>query len=159
MRSMFQPFGSAVLTLLCACGGARAGADAASRDIAAEITAAEHAWARAIIAADTVVLGRILAPEFVLIGPNPAGPGFPRAAWMENVATRRVYSDSIVIDSIQVTGSPDSAVATMRYFWRPLVEGKRMPDDLTRVKDTWVWRDGRWQTVQRQRLTPTPGPR
>ena len=123
-----------------------------------EITAAEHAWARGIIEADTVALSRLLAPEFVLVGPDGAtNPPFPRAAWMANVATRQVYTDSVVIDSLRITGTADSAVATMRYFWRPIVRGERMPDDWTSLKDTWVRRDGRWQAVQRQRLDAFPG--
>ena len=123
-----------------------------------EITTAEHAWARGIIEADTVALGRILAPEFMLVGPDGAAtPPFPRAAWMTNVATKQVYTDSVVIDSLRVSGTADSAIATMRYFWRPIVRGERMPDDWTSLKDTWVRRDGRWQAVQRQRLNPFPG--
>lgn len=122
-----------------------------------EITAAEHAWARGVIEADTVALGRILAPEFVLVGPDgDTSPPFPRAAWMTNVATKQVYTDSVVIDSLRITGTADSAIATMRYFWRPIVRGERMPDDWTSLKDTWVRRDGRWQAVQRQRLDALP---
>lgn len=146
------------IALLCAaCGtGTNVASQPAPAAVVAEITAAEDAWARAIIEADTAVLGRLLAPEFVLVGTDSAAPPFPRAAWMTNVATRRVYTDSVVIDSLRIAGTSDSAVATMRYFWRPLVEGRRMPDDLTRLKDTWVRRDGRWQVVMRQRLDPPP---
>ena len=147
-----------LLAVLCAgCGtGTNVASQPAPAAVVAEITAAEDAWARAIIETDTVVLGRLLAPEFVLVGVDPADPPFPRAAWMTNVATKRVYTDSVVIDSLAVSGGADSAVATMRYFWRPLVEGRRMPDDLTRLRDTWVRRDGRWQVVMRQRLDPPP---
>ena len=132
--------------------------DGAPPPLVEEITAAEHAWARGIIEADTVALSRLLAPEFVLVGPDAVkDPPFPRAAWMTNVATRQVYTDSVVIDSLRITGTADSVIATMRYFWRPIVRGERMPDDWTSLKDTWVRRDGRWQAVRRQRLDAFPG--
>ena len=120
-----------------------------------QVTAAEHAWARGIIDTDTVALGRILAAEFVLTGIDQ--PPFPRAAWMSNVGTKTVYTDSVAIDSLRITGTADSAVATMRYFWRPIVRGQRMGDDWTSLRDTWVRRDGRWQAVRRERLDASPG--
>jgi len=122
----------------------------------AEIRAAEDAWARGIIETDTVALTRLLAAEFVLVGPEAGRPPFPRAAWMTNVASKRVYTDSVSITDFRVTGTADSAVATMLYFWRPIVEGRRMPVDPTRLEDTWVRRDGRWQVVLRRRLDPAP---
>lgn len=149
-----------VAAILTGCGSTRAATSdgEAPPALVEQIAAAEHAWARGIIETDTVALGRLLAPEFVLVGPDDAaGPPFPRAAWMTNVATRQVYTDSVVIDSLRVTGTADSAVATMRYFWRPIVRGERMPDDWTSLRDTWVRRDGRWQAVRRQRLDAFPG--
>ena len=122
----------------------------------AEIREAEEQWARGIIDADTVALTRLLAPEFVLVGPDESRPPFPRAAWMANVATKRVYTDTVSISEFEVRGTADSAVATMLYFWRPIVEGKRMADDPTRLEDTWIRRDGRWQVVQRRRLDVPP---
>jgi hypothetical protein len=122
-----------------------------------QITAAEQAWARGIIDTDTVALGRILATEFVLTGIDSTEPPFPRAAWMTNVGTKEVYTDSVAIDSLRISGTADSAVATMRYFWRPIVRGQRMGDDWTSLRDTWVRRDGRWQAIRRQRLDAFPG--
>jgi hypothetical protein len=124
--------------------------------LTAEIAAAEQAWARGVIAADTVALTRLLAPEFVLVGPDTTAPPFPRAAWMTNVGSRRVYTDSVVIDSLRVTGTADSALATLHYWWRPIMNGQQMPPDPTRLLDTWVRRDGRWQVVQRRRLDERP---
>lgn len=124
--------------------------------LTAEIREAEDRWARGIINADTVALTQILAPEFVLTGPDASRPPFPRAAWMANVAAKRVYTDTVSISELQVTGTSDSAVATLLYFWRPIVEGKRMADDPTRLEDTWIRRDGRWQVVRRRRLDVPP---
>jgi hypothetical protein len=126
-------------------------------DVVEQITAAEQAWARGIIDTDTVALGRILATEFVLTGIDSTEPPFPRAAWMTNVGTKEVYTDSVAIDSLRISGTADSAVATMRYFWRPIVRGQRMGDDWTSLRDTWVRRDGRWQAIRRQRLDAFPG--
>jgi hypothetical protein len=127
-----------------------------SSRLTAEIREAEEQWARGIINADTVALTRLLASEFVLVGPDASRPPFPRAAWMANVATKRVYTDTVSISEFHVRGTADSAVATLLYFWRPIVEGKRMADDPTRLEDTWVRRDGRWQVVQRRRLDVPP---
>ena len=127
-----------------------------SSRLTAEIREAEERWARGIINADTVALSRLLAPDFVLVGPDASRPPFPRAAWMANVATKRVYTDTVSITAFQVRGTSDSAVATLLYFWRPIVEGKRMADDPTRLEDTWIRRDGRWQVVLRRRLDVPP---
>jgi hypothetical protein len=132
------------------------GAMSISSPLTAEIREAEEEWARGIINADTVALSRLLASEFVLVGPDASRPPFPRAAWMANVATKRVYTDTVSISEFQVRGASDSAVATLLYFWRPIVEGKRMADDPTRLEDTWIRRDGRWQVVQRRRLDVPP---
>jgi hypothetical protein len=124
-----------------------------------QITAAEHAWARGIIDTDTVGLGRLLAAEFVLTGIDSTEPPFPRNEWMTNVGAKRVHTDSVAIDSLRITGTADSAMATMRYFWRPIVRVQRMGDDWTSLRDTWVWGDGRWQAVRPQRLGALPGRR
>jgi hypothetical protein len=121
-------------------------------ELVAEIRAVEDQWARAIIDTDTIVLTRLLAREFVLMDLDSTRPPFPRAAWMTNVATKRVYTDSVSITEFEVTGTSDSAVATMLYFWRPIVEGRQMQGDPTRLEDTWVRRDGRWQAIRRRRL-------
>jgi hypothetical protein len=151
---------ASVLIALVACSpGAPAPAAPMASRLTEEIATAEQAWARGIIDADTVALARLLAPEFALVGPNPDAPPFPRAAWMTNVGSKRVYTDSVAIDSLRVTGTGDSAVATLHYFWRPIVNGKQMPDDPTRLEDTWVRREGRWQAVRRRRLDePRPRP-
>lgn len=138
-------------------GGASAAGSTPPASLTVEIRAAEDAWARAIIAADTVTLSRLLAPEFVLTGVEAGRPPFPRSAWMANVATKRVWTDTVSISEFSVTGTADSAVATMLYFWQPIVEGRRMGDDPTRLADTWVRRDGRWQAVLRRRLDASPG--
>ena len=145
-------------------GCAATGAPSVSRSagtappaVAAELRQAEDAWARAIIAVDTVTLTRLLAPEFVLTGVDSGRPPFPRAAWMTNVATKRVWTDTVAISEFRVTGTADSAVATMLYYWQPIVGGQRMARDPTRLADTWVRRNGRWQVVRRHRLDPSPG--
>ena len=142
--------------LACACSASGGPAAAPAVDIAAEIRDAEDRWARGIIATDTVALTQLLAAEFVLVDADTVRPPFPRADWMTNVASKRVYTDSVSITDFRVTGTSDSAVATMHYFWRPIVGGTRRPDDPTRLEDTWVRRDGRWQATQRKRLDPPP---
>jgi hypothetical protein len=155
MNHTLLPLG---LLLAAACSAPRPAAPSSGSQspLTAEIAAAEQAWARGIIAADTVTLTRLLAPEFVLVGPDTTEPPFPRAAWMTNVGSRRVYTDSVVIDSLRVTGTADSALATLHYWWRPIMNGQRMPPDPTRLLDTWVRRDGRWQVVERRRLDARP---
>ena len=158
MRADLRAIGVAGLIALAACGAQPAvQAAGAPATVVEQITAAEHAWARGIIDTDTVALGRLLAPEFVLTGIDSTEPPFPRDEWMTNVGAKRVYTDSVAIDSLRITGTADSAVATMRYSWRPIVRGQRMVDDWTSLRDTWVWRDGRWQAVQRKRLDAFPG--
>jgi len=160
IRTTAGPLIAVLLLAACATAAGRdvpTPAGTAPPAVAAEIRQAEDAWARGIIAADTVLLGRILAPEFVLTGVDSGRPPFPRAAWMTNVATKRVWTDTVAITEFRVTGTADSAVATMRYFWQPIVGGQRMGDDPTRLADTWVRREGRWQVVRRHRLDPSPG--
>ena len=157
MRTMMRAFHVAGAVAFVGCSARQPAPEhSAPASVVEQITAAEHAWARGIIDTDTVALGRLLAAEFVLTGIDSTQPPFPRAAWMTNVGTKQVYTDSVAIDSLRITGTADSAVATMRYFWRPIVRGQRMGDDWTSLRDTWVRRDGRWQAVRRQRLDAFP---
>lgn len=138
-------------------GAADDGPAAAARSAAAlhdEIRQAEEAWARAVVSADMAALDRLLAPEFVLAGPDTTVPPFPRAPWLENIRSRVVRTDSASVSDLQVRGTGDSAVATLQYYWRPVYRDTARGEHRSSLQDTWVRRDGRWQVVRRVTLGP-----
>ena len=154
-----------VLALLTAAACSRAPERPAAGDVPAasargagalhdEIRRAEEAWGRAIVTADMAALERLVAPEFVLASSDTTAPPFPRAPWMENVRSRVVRTDTVSFSDLQVRGTADSAVATLRYYWRPVLRDTARGEDRPSLQDTWVRRDGRWQVVRRVMLDP-----
>jgi hypothetical protein len=119
-----------------------------------EIRQAEEAWGRAIVTADMAALDRLVAPEFVLAAADTTVPPFPRAPWMENLRSRVVRTDSVSFSDLRVRGTSDSAVATLRFYWRPVYRDTARGEDRPSLQDTWVRRDGRWQVVRRVMLDP-----
>jgi len=114
---------------------------------AAEVTAAESLWARALAPLDTAALERLLAPSFALVGQDTT----PREAWFGNLRSGRVTPDSVSIRDLVVTAmTADSAVATLTFRWRPLTQGRRIARAVeVHIQDTWVRQDGRWRVVLR----------
>ena len=120
--------------------------------LAAQIAAVEAAWAQALRAADTVALGRLLAPEFVFVPADPAQPTVRRLELLTLVASNWFVTDSIAWRDFAAQGTADSATATLTLWVRAIINGERAPDGETRLQDTWVRRAGRWQVTRRQEL-------
>jgi hypothetical protein len=122
-------------------------------DVDAEVMNAESAWNKALQRADTVALESILATEFALVGMNPSRPPTQRAAWLGNLTSGRIRTDSVSSRDVVVTPfTQDSASAVLRLQWAASLGGLPSRLDVTRVEDTWVRRGGVWQVTRRKVL-------
>lgn len=131
-----------VATLLCVCSGASAVAQ-----VEDSVRAVEMSRRDALLAADTVALSKLLAPDFMEI--SRLGTVRTRADNIRDIASGALHLTTIKYDSLNVrvygevavlTGIADNT-GTMRGF--PFSGRIRY----TRV---FVRRDGRWQAVLMQ---------
>lgn len=124
-----------------------------ARDTSAEVTAAEDAFTAALRVSDTTALKSMIAPEFEFNTGDPGRPPVPRSAWLGNILFGNIKTDSIGYQELTVAApSPDSALATMWLHWKPIIAGRAVTTDVTRVEDTWVRRNDTWQVVRRRVL-------
>ena len=115
-----------------------------------DIRAAENAWRIGLTAGVTVELGRITAPEFTMVGATGPASTVTRANLMKQISQGEVQADSSSISDLTVNGTGDSATADLTFFWRVSRMGKAPKAETTKVTDTWVKRDGRWQLASRR---------
>ena len=115
-----------------------------------DIRAAENAWRIGVTGGDTVELGRITAPEFTMVGATGPASTVTRANLMKQISQGEVQADSSSVSDLTVNGSGDSATADVTFFWRVSRMGKPPKGETTKVTDTWVKRDGRWQLASRK---------
>ena len=118
--------------------------------ITEDIRAAENAWRIGLTGGDTVELGRITAPEFTMVGATGPASTVTRANLMKQISQGEVQADSSSISDLTVNGTGDSATADLTFFWRVSRMGKAPKAETTKVTDTWVKRDGRWQLASRR---------
>jgi hypothetical protein len=122
-------------------------------DTASQITAAEDAFALALQRSDTASLNALLGYEFEFATGDPGRPPVDRSAWFGNIVYGNVRTDSIGYRELAVVApTPDSAIATLWLHWKPILRGHVESTDITRVEDTWVRRNDRWQVVRRRLL-------
>ena len=118
--------------------------------LTSDITAAENAWRIAVTGGDTVELGRITAPEFTMTGSTGPASTVTRAKLMQQISQGMLSADSSSVSDLTVNGSGDSATADLTFYWRVSRMGKAPKAETTKVTDTWVKRDGRWQLASRK---------
>ena len=130
---------------------APAAAPAASVDD--EIKAAENSWRIALVSGDTVALAKLTGSEFTM--PRAGHPALTtsRKDLMSEIGGGMVQSDTSAINDLSVKASGDTAVATLKFFWRPSRMGKPAKAETESVVDTWVRRGGSWQLVSRTSAT------
>jgi len=104
----------------------------------AYIARAESEWAQAEIHGDAPALNRILADDFIEIGPT--GMRYSKA---DAVNFRAVDLVSNQVDSITIRFYGDAAIAFGGEAWKKK-DGSAGRNLWT---DTWVRRQGRWQIV------------
>jgi uncharacterized protein (TIGR02246 family) len=126
---------------------------------AAAISALEARWTAALIAKDQAALGKLLAPEFQLVGVRSTGVAdVHRAEWLASAGSITFHDFKTETTSVQLFG--DTALATVEGHW-DIVFGSHPIKENFYVTDVWVRRDGRWRVVRRhsspyQTATPAP---
>jgi ketosteroid isomerase-like protein len=115
-----------------------------------EIRAAEDAWRIALVSGDTAALAKLTAPEFTMPHPVRSGSRQTRKDLMGDIGGGLVQSDTSAISDLTVRGSGDTAVANLKFYWRPSRMGKPAKVETSAVEDTWVKRGGNWQLVARR---------
>ena len=114
-----------------------------------QIRDAENAWRIALVSGDTVELSKLTAPRFTMVEPG-RGTTRSRKQLMEDVGGGTVQSDTSAISDLAVTGSGDSAVAKLTFYWRPSRMGKPAKVETGPVEDVWVRADSTWKLAVRR---------
>lgn len=119
----------------------------------AELKRLQDDWARAYVALDTTLVGKLLAPDYFVVTNETEGniadrqralaavlrhsPDWPIYAYDQEDVEVRVYGDAAI-----VTG-----ISTLRM--KHAVSGN-LSDVKSRYVHVWVRREGQWQLVSRQ---------
>jgi ketosteroid isomerase-like protein len=113
----------------------------------AELLAAEQAWMGAVQARDRAALERNMADDFVLTGALSWDRLVPKSVYIEN-SVEHYTIERFSFDStrVRVLGN----VALVQTLFRERATFRDMNASGTfALFDVWVWRDGRWQVVER----------
>ena len=109
----------------------------------AEIKKLTKDWNQAIINRDSLMLEKLLAPEFTLQG------SLPRGKWITNTL-HHFSTESLQIkeeQSISVFG--DAAQSQATFYWKASFDGSPRIDNEYLVNDIWKKNNGRWQILIR----------
>lgn len=118
------------------------------RELAAE-------WAAAEQHGDTAALDRILADEFVGIGPR--GFMLTKQEWLQRHQAGALVYDALSLDDVQVRAyGGDTAVMVARETQAARYQGQPMPGEF-RTTLVWVRQDGSWRLAGTQ-LSPIMPP-
>ena len=135
-------------------GAAAAAPAAPAASVDDQIREVENTWRIALVSGDTVTLGKLTATEFTM--PKAGHPSLTtyRKDLMSDIGSGAVQSDTSAISDLVVKASGDTAVATLKFFWKPSRMGKPAKVETESVTDTWVRRGGNWVLVARKASGP-----
>ena len=108
-----------------------------------EIRQLTHDWNQAIINRDSLVLEKLLDPDYSLQG------SLPRNKWINN--TLHHFSTEI----LQVEGEQiifvfgDAALSQATFYWKAAFDGTPRIDNKYWVNDIWKKNNGSWQILMR----------
>jgi hypothetical protein len=114
-----------------------------------QIRDAENAWRIALVSGDTVELSNLTASGFTMVEPG-RGTTRSRKQLMDEVSGGTVQADTSAISDLAVSGSGDSAVAKLTFYWRPSRMGKPAKVETGPVEDVWVHADSTWKLAVRR---------
>ena len=145
-----QPAITIAAVLLCTClSFGQADDRAADR---AYIQKAESDWAETVATHDCSVLDRILAEDFV--GVDVDGSHYTKKGSLRACKTEPSKFAFNHLKDVQIRFYGNTAIAQGSETWR-LKSGK---DGKFIWTDTWLKRNGSWQIVAAEDLTPVPSP-
>ena len=140
-----------LLLILLPSGRSYAQSRVDSLAVAAEIGRLEQRWATALVQQDTVVLHRLLAPEYALV--VSAAPQRPvtRAAWLATLPEYQTQSLTITGLTVRVLGNLALASFIGDLTARVREVERRGKYFLT---DVWRWQNGAWRVIARYSSRP-----
>jgi ketosteroid isomerase-like protein len=109
-----------------------------------EITALEHAWAKAYVDRDVATLDRLEAEEWICT--TAEGEVLTKAEDIADVKSGAYRATAFKMEEVKVRIYGYTAVVTARQTEVATYKGADASKVL-RCTDTWVRRDGRWQCV------------
>ena len=108
----------------------------------AEVQRLGEAWAAAERHGDTATLGRLLADDFLGIG--PLGFMLTKEQWLDRYVSGGLHYDAFALEEARVRPYGDAAVVTGRQVQAGTVRGHDLPSG-GRVTLIWVRPDGEWR--------------
>ena len=122
-----------------------------------EPTRLEQTVAAAIMARDSVTLGRFIAPGFTLLNADPADPPITREAWLGR-ALKEFAIDSIAVSDVTGRWSGDTLFTEFRLYYRGKQGEAPTAAAEARMRDTWLLDAARWQLLSRRTLESRSAP-
>jgi len=111
-----------------------------------EILQLTNEWNSAIINRDSLLLDKILGPEYSLNG------SVSRDIWMNNTM-HHLNTDTLKIMSpLVVTFYGQAIKSEGTYFWKASYDGTPRINSNYIVTDIWIKRNGHWQVILRMSL-------
>lgn len=140
-----------ILLTLCVIDRVQAQARPDSLAVVDEIGRLEHQWASALVQQDTVVIHRLLAPEYgLIVSASPQRP-ISRAAWLATLPDYHTRSFAIGELTVRVLG--DVAMASFVGDLVARVRGAERSGKYF-ITDVWRRRDGAWRVIARYSSRP-----
>ena len=103
-------------------------------------------WNKAIINRDSMMLDKILAPEYSLNG------SVNRSTWMNNTMHHIITDTLDVLGQLNITFYGQAAKSEGTFFWKATFDGKPRINGEYAVSDIWIKRNGHWQILLRMSL-------
>ena len=112
-----------------------------------EVVRLADAWANAELRADTTLLERILADDYIGIG--PLGFMLTKQEWLARHETGDLKYESFNLDEVKVRVYNDAAVLIGRQVQNATYRGNSIPGQF-RITLVFVHQQGQWQLVSLQ---------
>jgi hypothetical protein len=116
-----------------------------------EPTRLEQTIAAAIMARDSVTLGRFIAPDFTVSGADATQPPITREAWLGS-ALKEFSLDSIAVRDVTGRWAGDTLTTEFWLYYRGKQGDQPVAAEEARLRDRWVLQASRWQLLSRQTL-------
>lgn len=135
-----------LLLVLINCSGKAQYSQGAKDSAQSEIIQLTNEWNNAIINRDSLLLDKILSPEYSLNG------AVSRDVWMNNTLHHYDTDTLKNISPLVITFYGQAIKSEGTYFWKATYDGKpRINADYT-VTDIWIKRNGHWRVILRMSL-------
>ena len=116
-----------------------------------ESTRLEQTIAEAIMARDSVTLGRFVAPDFAVLGADATQPPITREVWLGS-ALKEFSIDSIAVRDVTGRWSGDTLTTEFWLYYRGKRGDQPAAAQEARLRDTWHLKASRWQLLSRRTL-------